>query len=474
MTRQTHRRQLRWAGSNDSRKRPACVVGQKVARARKQEGLALIVAVTAVAILGVMLADMHQSTGTAFAVSTAQRDALQAEYLAKSATNLTRLLFSQEPQIRKFVAPFYRMATGKSPPQLPVWKFANELLAPFCTPEEERESMLSLGIDFGDATGFDGIPGRCEVLAASENSKINVNKPLFMSGDMAKSNLAMQVFALTGGYQPPGGPYDVLFSGLDPDGNITTRLDLVSALVDWWDSDTQLTDFDPGEGEVRSNSSGSENSNIYQMYDDPYQIKNAPFDSLQELRLVRGFTDDFWAAFVEPTPNDPESRRITIYASGLINVNEADPLTLLARVCSVAAEVSLCTDEAESVKFVQVLKTVKALIPLPFFAKGQDFVEFIQGKGKDSKSLYPMLQGFLGPDSELLFTPVQLTKEQSASLGRTLTTSAQIFTIVASATVGRSHVEIESVVNFHNRWVPPPPNAGSMPGLGVFHYYRVD
>ncbi|MDH3846007.1 MAG: hypothetical protein OES69_18860, partial [Myxococcales bacterium] len=83
--------------------------------------MALIVAITTVAILAVMLADMHQTTGTAFAVSTAQRDALQAEYLAKSATNLTRLLIAKEPEIRRFVNPLYQAATGRAAPQLPVW-----------------------------------------------------------------------------------------------------------------------------------------------------------------------------------------------------------------------------------------------------------------------------------------------------------------------------------------------------------------
>jgi hypothetical protein len=29
-------------------------------------------------------------------------------------------------------------------------------------------------------------------------------------------------------------------------------------------------------------------------------------------------------------------------------------------------------------------------------------------------------------------------------------------------------------MNFHERWTPPPPNAGTMPGLGIFYYYRVE
>ncbi|MDH3819210.1 MAG: general secretion pathway protein GspK, partial [Myxococcales bacterium] len=104
-------------------------------RKRSEEGVALIMAITTVAILAVLLADMHETTGTAFAVSTSQRDALQAEYMAKSATNLTRLLIAKEPAVRRFVDPLYRGATGRPAPQLPVWNFVNEILSPFCTPE---------------------------------------------------------------------------------------------------------------------------------------------------------------------------------------------------------------------------------------------------------------------------------------------------------------------------------------------------
>jgi hypothetical protein len=85
-----------------------------------------------------------------------------------------------------------------------------------------------------------------------------------------------------------------------------------------------------------------------------------------------------------------------------------------------------------------------------------------------------MITGFLGEDSELLFVPVAIPEEQREPLARSFTTSAQIFTIEATALVGRSQVRIESVVNFHARWVPPPPNTGRMPGLGVFHYYRMN
>ena len=440
---------------------------------RSEEGVALIIAITTVAILAVMLADMHQTTGTAFAVSSAQRDALQAEYLAKSATNLTRLLVGKEPEIRRFVDPLYRAATGRAAPQLPVWNFVDAILSPFCTPEDQRDTLTQLGIDFGDTEGFDDIPGTCTVQVVPENGKINLNDPLSLDGERARNNVAVQLFSLTGGYQPEG-PFDALFSKPDANGTITTRLDMVSAVVDWWDQDIQRTDFDPGAGTTRTGGTGVEDDSVYQLSENPYRNKNAPFDSIHELRLVRGFNDDFWSTFVEPVPNDPGSRLITIYSSGLVNVNEASPQVLLSRLCGEAPDVTLCTDPLEATKFTTLLSTVRLILPIPMFTEAGDFLDFLQGRTDGRGALYGLLQGFLGEQSELLFVPIALTEEQRDALAQTFSAAARIFTIVATAQVGQSQVRIESVVNFHARWVPPPPNAGRMPGLGVFHYYRVN
>ena len=441
-------------------------------RKRSEEGVALIMAITTVAILAVMLADMHETTGTAFAVSTSQRDALQAEYMAKSATNLTRLLIAKEPEVRRFVDPLYRGATGRPAPQLPVWNFVNEILSPFCTPEDQRDTLMQLGIDFGDTVGFDNLPGECHVIAVSENGKINVNDPLFLDGERARNNVATQLFSLTGG-QLPESPYDMLFNKEDETGTLTTRIDLITAVIDWWDHDIQRTDFDPGAGTTRTGGTGTEDDALYQLRDDPYRNKNAPFDSIEELRLVRGFSDDFWATFVEPIPNDPASRIMTIYASGLVNINEASPQVLLGRICSYVPDVDLCMDPLEGVKFTQILSTIRQLLPIPLFSRPTDLLNFVEGKGSE-KELYGMLTGFLGEDSELLFSPIEIPAEQRTPLARSFSSSASIFTIQATGLVGRSQVRIVSVVNFHARWVPPPPNTGRVPGLGVFHYYRMN
>jgi general secretion pathway protein K len=435
----------------------------------RERGLALVVAMTAIAILAVMLADMHENTTASYVVATTQRDQLRAEAIAKSGLQLTRLLVALEPAIRSIVAPMYQAVFGRPPPMLPVWTYADGILRPFCNYEEARALGETVGVDFAQADGLGDTGGTCEIIALAENSKLNVSDPLNFDGDRARTSVAMQMFALMGGYQSPS-PFDPLFEQRDADGLFTSRLDIVSALIDWWDYDTERTTFDPGAGTVAS--SGAEDD-VYRLFDDPYRPRNAPFDSLEELRLVRGIGDDFWATFVEPDPDDPRTRAITIYGSGAVNPNEAPPEVLIARVCSILVDQPLCTDPTEASKFIQILRTLRMVAPIPFFTRGADFINFLEGRGGE-RDLYPMLQGFLGAGHPLLFRPVAISPQQRNMLDQVLVTAARILTIQVTGRAGRATVRIRSVVNFHERWTPPPPNAGTMPGLGVFHYYRIE
>lgn len=275
---------------------------------------------------------------------------------------------------------------------------------------------------------------------------------------------------MTGGYQIQS-PYDPLFSERDAQGNYTSRLDVVSALIDWWDQDTERTTFDPGVPEV---SVGGVEDNPYGLYKDSYQIKNAPFDSLEEIRLVRGVDDDFWSTFIDPEPGNPEARAVTIYGSGLVNPNEAPPEVLLARFCSLAGQVTLCVDPLEQAKFIQLLGTIRMLAPIPLFVNGRDFIRFVEGN-EGTGSLYGILKGMLGPEHPLLFKPVAIADAQlKRELGDLFVAAAQIIAINAIGRVGRAKVKLTTVMNFHNRWTPPPPNAGTMPKLGIFHYYRIE
>ncbi|HJL18982.1 MAG TPA: type II secretion system protein GspK [Sandaracinaceae bacterium LLY-WYZ-13_1] len=476
------------SGSTDSRARdwrppPATppTAPRREAR-RREKGIALILALSAIAILAVVLADMHENTGTSYALATTQRDRLKAEYMARSGLNLTRMLIANEEPIRQAVTPFYRMMLRRDPPQLPIWSYANDILQPFCDYEAAQANMGQTGLDFSAAGGMGETDATCRIVAFAENSKLNLNNPLHMGGDPGRINVGMQVFAMTGGYQAPS-PYDSLFERRDGDGQITTRLDVISALVDWWDYDTQRTVFDPGAGTVDSNA-GAEDD-IYSSFREPYSVKNAPFDSLEELRMIRGVGDDFWATFVEPDPEDPASRSVTIYGSGKVHLNEADPRVLLARTCSILVDQPLCTDPNEAAKFIQLLGTARQMAPIPWFARVEDYMQFLQGQG-DQGELRPMLEALLGGDNALLPAPVTISRERRDMFGRVFVTGAAIIFVQSTGQVGAcdptdedavgrcTSVRIRSVLNFDPPWTPPPPNAGRMPRMGIFHHYRVD
>ncbi|MEY4576954.1 MAG: hypothetical protein RL701_1657 [Pseudomonadota bacterium] len=439
-------------------------------RKRREQGVALLLVLGVIAVISVFVTELMTNTVTSFQVAVNERDRLQAEYLARSGLNLTRLLIAKEPDIRKVVAPMYTMVLGHGPPQLNVWSFADSLLAPFAKPTSLGEVGAASGVDFSKMTGLVDTHGTFEVLSIPENGMINVNKPLFWQGDEARTSLSMQLYALIGGYQNQS-PYDPLFNMPDSDGQLTTRLDVVSDVIDWWDEDEQRTVFDPGAAKVAS--TGREDD-IYGRFTEPYRTKNAPYDSLEELRMVRGFGDDFWATFVEPDPDDPRSRQVTVYGSGAVNPNEAKAEVLWSRVCSFVTTQALCQDPIQRQAFVQLFATARGIMPVGVFEKPNDFLNFVEGKG-NARDLYPMLKGLLGKDNPLLlWTPVVIPAEKRAGMSGAFVTSARIFTIQSVGRVGKASIKLSSVVNFDEAWTPPPLTTGKMTGLGIFHRYRID
>ncbi len=437
---------------------------------KRERGVALVMVLTVIAMISVYVAELSSNTSTAFQMAVSERDRLRAEYIARSGLNLTRLLIAKEPEIRKIIAPIYSMMLGHGPPQINVWTFANEILMPFANYKGAREQGASLGIDFTKMAGLKDTGGTFEVMTVSENSMININKPLFFSGDEARTSIAMQMYALLGGYQTDS-PYETMFTQVDADGQLTNRLDIVSSLIDWWDEDEQRTVFDPGGARVTS--AGTEDD-IYSRFPEPYRVKNAPYDSLEELRLIRGVSDDFWATFIQPDPEDPLSRRVTVYGSGAVNPNEARAEVLWARVCSFVSQQQLCQDPAQRQAFVQLFTTARSMLPIALFEKSDDFLNFVEGKG-GARDLYPMVKTLLGENSPLLmWKPVEIPPKSRAGMRGAFVTAARIFTIVSTGYVGKASVRINTVVNFDENWTPPPLTIGKMTPLGIFHRYRID
>jgi general secretion pathway protein K len=104
--------------------------------------------------------------------------------------------------------------------------------------------------------------------------------------------------------------------------------ELIDSYFDWIDPDSI------------PRQDGAESSDYYETLDPPYQARNAPFDTIRELLLVKGFKEAILSGGVL-NPEEPKERQITItngvqnlltvFGDGKVNVNAVrqDNLTVL-------------------------------------------------------------------------------------------------------------------------------------------------
>ncbi len=411
-------------------------------RRASKRGVALVIVLGSLSILAVMLTEFQDETSADLGHALAERDGVKAEYAAKSAINLSRLLIASEPTIRKAVAPFLMMLF-QSTPQIPVWGFADDILGAFNDKGGMARFSTLGGFDISAAKNLGMEGAGFEVSIIDEDSKLNVNMAA-ASNLFAQQRLAGLLLGLLQGIQ-----YDALFSERDLDGNFHTRQQICSAIIDWTDNDAETAACDLSGQNVQT---GGEDG-YYQMLKEPYERKNAAFDSLGELHLVRGVTDDFWSTFVEPDPYKPEGRVVTVWGQGRVNVNTANPQTILALIGAYSTPDSpLVMDQEVQMKVLMVLSLLQSFTRgIPLMGSPKAFINTLKGQGL----LGPMLQALELP-------PLKLVSE--AELEKAISTESKVFSIYATGTVksgNRTTIRrIHSVIDFRGAPAPINPFAG--------------
>jgi general secretion pathway protein K len=417
---------------------------KRARRARDQRGAALIMVLLALVVLTVFLTEVQSESSTSFSAAIAARDRIKAEYHARSAINLSRLLLASEPSVRSAVGPILAMIGGGSkPPQIPVWEFADQVLGAYndSSGSEGFASLAGVDTSMGENLGLAGT-GSFEMVIVDEDSKLNVNTAA--RGDpISATTVASQLLALTSGPQ-----YDEMFKKLDADGQHSTREIICSAIIDWADYNQDLEACDLS---TEAQQAGVED-NFYQSIGLDYFRKNAAFDSLEELRLVRGIGDDFWATFVDPDPRKPHKRVITVWGQGKVNVNSANAQTIYGLICSDAPDHEMCAgspnfDPQKALSFLQLVGFIRMMAPgIPLFGSANDFVKTMQGGGLLGPFL--MQQAPLGAGWTAY-------PQFRGNIKNQITTESKIFSIYAVGVVpgagGReTRVSIHEVVDFRN------------------------
>jgi general secretion pathway protein K len=441
---------------------------------RDKRGVALIMVLGSITVLTVFLTEVQEETAAELSSAIAERDALKAEYIAKSAVNLSRLLIMSQDTILGSLRSI-PMLGSMIPPQVPIWQAADVALGIFNDEAGVAAFGGFLGADLttGKNMGLSG--GRFDLKIIDEDGLFNINKGARIGAPQVQ--VAAFLTALMQGEQ-----YNPIFEERDADNQFSDRASICAELVDWADfSLTGSEEIFPCDGTTATASSKGPEDNFYQNIGMDYVRKNAPFDSLEELRLLRGFGGDvFWSTFVDPDPNDPSSRLMTVWGQNAININTAHPLNLLTLACAntTPGTEPLCTDPAHQLAFLERAMFLRSLLPpaIPLFTKKQDFIALMSsapatgGRGNaaaNAFSLMPMIS------AQLFDMPPAIPKISKFISNNVLlqqvTVKSERFSVYAEGVIPgyrrETRVRVHAVID--TRPLPPPPTSGTFGGASA-------
>jgi hypothetical protein len=242
--------------------------------------------------------------------------------------------------------------------------------------------------------------------------------------------------------------YNALFETADENGQFTDRLEVVRAIVDWADQDNAMFGS-PAVEDYRYNS-GS----------DPYETKNHYYDTVEELRLVKGVGDDFMDAFAD---------QFTVYGDCKINLNLVEAPILLGILVQNAIR---STDKALLVPNIYLLARVLIHIR-DYYGGFPDVKTFIMAAGDP----IPFAKRTFTTDQKELES-LQLDLPQTVGLalnGDAVAATVvaggprRIWRVVATAKVGRIQKRITAIWDMKHISMQAQ---RSSQGQGGFLYWR--
>jgi general secretion pathway protein K len=131
---------------------------------------------------------------------------------------------------------------------------------------------------------------------------------------------------------------------------------------------------------------------------------------------------------------------MTVWGQGAVNVNSANPQTLLGIVCSGAPTADICTDLTQASMFLSGMMMAKAMtMGAPLFGSPADFIATMKGQGM----LGPIMTG-------MGMKAVKFLSE--ADFAKTITTESKVFSIAAIGVIKgykrETRLRITTVVDF--------------------------
>lgn len=402
-------------------------------RKGRRSGVALVIVMTVVMLMIMLGTELSYSASVQLKLSTNRRDEAAAEGLARSGLNFYRmvlmaakgantgfgsqlkqfgltgdLLWQMVPMINSGLMRMIFVSDG-SADQDDVARMDSEGL----TEQERAESREDTP---GPKHNFLDFDGDFYAQVVDESARVNLANLCAVAvrqnrdcewADLVTDPIAIQLQALfTGSNQCPRVQAIVTGSSTNPQAEDNAAWlyernlqweELVGNLADWIDA-----------GSNQAYRGGLEDS-LYDKLPEPYQAKNAAFDTLDEVRLVEGWhRDDVWERFGE---------RLTTYGSGKINVNTAECEVLWALIKSHSDPIA--SDDL-LVAALADIETKRQLVP---YGSARVFVNDLTALG-------------------ITTTP---------TLASQVATSATVFRVTSGGQVGDAVVTIEAVYDFSTK-----------------------
>ncbi|MBN2801362.1 MAG: general secretion pathway protein GspK [Deltaproteobacteria bacterium] len=402
---------------------------------RSRSGVALVMVLTTILFMTVLVTEISYAALVRVQLASQERNEVKAEALAMTGLNLYRLILIASKQLGSNsmigdMAASFGVSIGDT-----LW----QMVPAINTGLLRMLLVFDDGLDEDDVADVEQAGGLSEEqLAETRESKGSERNFLDFDGDffaevhdedrkiaitgikatsyadLMTDPVALKLYSLMSGVRTCGNtkPFATPTNEIDDQDQFfyeqnLDRWELIANLADWNDSDSD-----------RLYQGGAEES-LYQRLQDPYMPKNAPFDTLQEVRLVDGWhRDDVWERYGD---------KITVYGGGKVNVNTAQ--------CEVMwALVKAYYPSAPDPQIEEIIRYIEEYRAMSTFASDKAFVNYLT-------QAYPTVD---------------------ANIKNSVSTQSTIFRVLSTGQVGEAAVKVEVVLDFTSS------------DLGKVVYWRVE
>jgi len=420
------------------------------ARAEGKKGVALLMALIMVVLMTAYISEFNYSARARILSAAHARDDMRALYLARSGVRVYMLLLSFGNQIagNQFVQGMLANLGLNLDGATMICKdlpFFDTAMLRFLVgsdgmnSDEKEEGVMDLlglgGGGEGEATqpsrsevqypgmldqptlrrGLLDFEGDFKVECSDETAKIDLNglaEPTFFTVPLQQHPVALMLF---GQLSPE--EYDPLFE---------ERLK-----IDRWELIANIKDYiDPDE--QRSHTFGGDEGRQYDDFEPRYEPKDKLFDTVQEVRMVAGVTDEVFGTF---GPGWSVHNR-----SYQVNVNTASPDIVRALIRAIA-DPSFVTDQAIDARMPSLM-IERMIIP---FTNADQFIQRIQ---------QPSMAGNSGPQIPgVTVNPDQTVVDRIKKLIRT---KSNVFRMTSTGYIGDSARTMDVTIRMRRstpRWL---------------------